>query len=83
MSASTIMSPKGCWARSTPSRRPTGEKKINALGYCIGGTLLATTLAYMAPKRDKRIASATFLTSLLDFSDVGDLSVFIDEDQLR
>jgi polyhydroxyalkanoate synthase len=61
----------------------TGEKKINALGYCIGGTLLATTLAYMAPKRDKRIASATFLTSLLDFSDVGDLSVFIDEDQLQ
>jgi polyhydroxyalkanoate synthase len=61
----------------------TGEKKLNALGYCIGGTLLATTLAYMAPKRDKRIASATFLTSLLDFSDVGELSVFIDEDQLQ
>ena len=61
----------------------TGEKKVNVLGYCIGGTLLATTLAYLAPKRDKRIASATFLTSLLDFSDVGDLSVFIDEDQLQ
>jgi len=61
----------------------TGEKKINTLGYCIGGTLLATALAYMAPKRDKRIASATFLTSLLDFSDVGELSVFIDEDQLQ
>ena len=60
-----------------------GGKKINAVGYCIGGTLLATTLAYLAPKRDKRIASATFFTSLLDFSDVGDLSVFIDEDQLQ
>ena len=60
----------------------TGEKKVNAVGYCIGGTLLATTLAYMAAKKDKRIASATFLTSLLDFSDVGELGVFIDEDQL-
>lgn len=61
----------------------TGEKRINAIGYCIGGTLLATSLAYMASKRDKRILSATFLTSLLDFSDVGELSVFIDEDQLK
>jgi len=60
-----------------------GKAQVNVLGYCIGGTLLATTLAYLAPKRDKRIASATFLTSLLDFSDVGDLSVFIDEDQLQ
>jgi polyhydroxyalkanoate synthase len=60
----------------------TLEKKVNVLGYCIGGTLLATTLAYMAAKRDKRIASATFLTSLLDFSDVGELSVFIDDEQL-
>jgi polyhydroxyalkanoate synthase len=62
--------------------RISGEKKINAIGYCIGGTLLATTLAYMTSKRDRRVASATFLTSLLDFSDVGELAVFIDDDQL-
>jgi polyhydroxyalkanoate synthase len=60
----------------------TGEKRVNAIGYCIGGTLLATTLAWMAAKRDRRIPSATFLTSLLDFSDVGELGVFIDEAQI-
>ena len=60
----------------------TGEKRVNAIGYCIGGTLLATTLAWMAVKRDRRIISATFFTSLLDFSEVGELSVFIDEQQI-
>jgi polyhydroxyalkanoate synthase len=60
----------------------TGEKRVNALGFCIGGTLLATTLAYMAAKRDKRVASATFLTSLLDFTDAGDIAVFVDDDQV-
>jgi polyhydroxyalkanoate synthase len=60
----------------------TGEKEINAIGYCLGGTLLATTLSYMASKRDKRIASATFFTSLLDFSQPGELGVFIDEAQV-
>jgi polyhydroxyalkanoate synthase len=61
----------------------TGEKDVNAIGYCIGGTLLASTLAYMAAKRDRRIASATFFTCLLDFTDVGELSVFIDEPQIQ
>ncbi len=61
----------------------TGEKKVNVIGYCIGGTLLAGTLAYMAVKDDKRIASATFLTALLDFTEPGDLGVFVDEQQLR
>lgn len=60
----------------------TGVKKINALGYCVGGTLLATTLAWMAAVGDERIASATFLTTQVDFSKAGDLSVFIDEAQL-
>lgn len=60
----------------------TGEKDVNAIGYCIGGTLLASTLGYMAAKKDKRIKSATFFTSLIDFSDVGELSVFIDEAQI-
>lgn len=62
----------------------TGETQVNAIGYCIGGTLLATTLAYLADQELKggakdRIKSATFFTTLLDFSDVGELSVFIDD----
>jgi polyhydroxyalkanoate synthase subunit PhaC len=60
----------------------TGEKEINAVGYCLGGTLLGATLAYMTATKDKRIASATFFTSLLDFSIPGELSVFIDEQQV-
>lgn len=57
----------------------TGEKEINAAGYCLGGTLLATTAAYMAAKKDKRLASATFFTTMLDFSEPGELGIFIDE----
>ena len=57
----------------------TGESRINAASYCLGGTLLMSTLAYMAAKRDKRIASATFFTSMLDFSEPGELKVFLDE----
>ena len=60
----------------------TGEKEINAVGYCLGGTLLGTTLAYMAAKKDKRIAAATFFTTMLDFSFPGELGVFIDEQQV-
>jgi polyhydroxyalkanoate synthase len=62
--------------------KQTGEKEVNAVGYCLGGTLLAATLAYMAAKKDKRIASATFMTSLLDFTAAGELEVFIDEAQV-
>ena len=64
-------------------KRATGEDKINALGYCIGGTLVASALAYLAATNNKRIAAATLLTTLLDFADVGDISVFIDEPQLQ
>lgn len=60
----------------------TGEKKINAVGYCLGGTLLGTTAAYLAAKRDTRLASLTFFTTLLDFSIPGELGVFIDEEQV-
>ncbi len=60
----------------------TGEKEVNAAGYCLGGTLLATTLAYLAAKRQKRIASATFFTTMTDFSEPGELGVFIDEKQV-
>ena len=61
----------------------TGAKEINAAGYCLGGTLLATTLAYMAAKKDKRIASGTFFTTMTDFAEPGELSVFIDEGQIN
>jgi polyhydroxyalkanoate synthase len=60
----------------------TGEKKVSAIGYCIGGTLMATTLAYMAARGDDRIAACTFFTAQVDFSEPGELGVFIDEDQL-
>jgi polyhydroxyalkanoate synthase subunit PhaC len=54
----------------------TGEDKVNAVGYCVGGTLLAVTLAFMAGKRDDRVTSATFLTTQVDFTYAGDLKVF-------
>jgi polyhydroxyalkanoate synthase subunit PhaC len=62
--------------------KATGEKEVNAIGYCLGGTLLAAQLAYMATKKDKRIVSSTFMTALTDFSNPGELGVFIDEGQL-
>ncbi len=63
--------------------RQTGSPKINALGYCVGGTLLAATLAYMAAKGDDRVVSASFLAAQVDFSEAGDLLVFIDDTQLK
>ena len=60
----------------------TGEKELNLIGYCLGGTLLGSTMGYMAAKKDTRIASATFFVALLDFSVPGELGVFIDEGQI-
>jgi polyhydroxyalkanoate synthase subunit PhaC len=60
----------------------TGERSINTIGYCLGGTLLASTAAYLAAKCDDRIASATYFVTLVDFADAGEMSVFIDEGQL-
>ena len=61
----------------------TGEKEVNAIGYCLGGTLLAATLAYMAVKGDDRIKTATFFVTMMDFAEAGELGVFIDEEQLQ
>jgi polyhydroxyalkanoate synthase len=61
----------------------TGEREVNAIGYCLGGTLLASTLAYMAARGDDRIKSATFFVTMLDFAEAGELGVFIDEVQLQ
>ncbi len=63
--------------------KATGEKEINAIGYCLGGTLLATTLAHMAARKDTRIRTATFFVTMTDFEEAGELGVFIDEEQLR
>ncbi len=60
----------------------TGEREANVIGYCLGGTLLAATLAYMTAKGDDRIKSATYLVTMVDFAEAGELSVFIDEEQL-
>jgi len=62
--------------------KATGQREVNAVGYCIGGTLLASSLAYMKRRGDDRIKSATFLVTLTDFTDAGELGVFIDEEQL-
>ena len=60
----------------------TGQKEANAIGYCLGGTLLAATLACMRKNGDDRIKAATFFTSMIDFEEPGELGVFIDDDQL-
>ena len=62
--------------------RVTGEMKVHTMGYCVGGTLLATTLAWLAEKRRVRVTSATFLAAQVDFTHAGDLLVFVDEDQI-
>ena len=61
----------------------TGETKITAIGYCVGGTLLSCSLAYMAAHNDKRIDSATLFTTQVDFTYAGDLKVFVDEEQIK
>jgi polyhydroxyalkanoate synthase len=63
--------------------RITGQPHTNTLGYCVGGTLLACTLAYMAATGDHRINSATLFTAQTDFTKAGDLLVFIDDEQLK
>ncbi len=61
------------------TREITGAPRLNALGFCVGGTILATALAVLAARGEKPVASVTFLTSLLDFKDTGILDIFIDE----
>ncbi|WP_265517908.1 PHA/PHB synthase family protein [Nitratireductor luteus] len=61
----------------------TDEHQANAIGYCVGGTLLAAALALMAREDDDRIATATFFTTQVDFTHAGDLKVFVDEEQVK
>src|SRR5947207_15839625 len=60
----------------------TGAQKVNAVGYCIGGTLLSMAVPYLAAKKDETVNAETFFVSLQDFTEVGDTSVFIDEPQV-
>jgi polyhydroxyalkanoate synthase len=62
--------------------RVTGEMKVHTMGYCVGGTMLATTLAWLAEKRRVRVTSATLLAAQVDFTNAGDLLVFVDEEQI-
>jgi polyhydroxyalkanoate synthase len=62
--------------------KATGELKVHTAGYCVGGTLLATTLAWLAENRRQRVMSATFFAAQVDFTHAGDLLVFVDEDQI-
>lgn len=65
-------------------KRATGEPDCNVVGYCLGGTLLTITLAYLkAHNQEERVASATFLTTLTDFENAGDLKLFMDDEQLK
>jgi polyhydroxyalkanoate synthase len=61
----------------------TGEKTVNAVGYCVGGTLLSITLAYLAAKKLKRVKSATLFAAQVDFTYAGDLMVFVDEERIK
>ena len=74
---------EGVFAALDAIEQATGERDVNAIGYCLGGTLLATTLAWMKARGDGRIKSATFFVTMLDFAEAGELGVFVDEEQLR
>jgi polyhydroxyalkanoate synthase len=74
---------EGVFAALDAIEQATGERETAAIGYCVGGTLLAVALAYMAQTDDKRIGSATLFATQVDFSDAGDLKIFVDDEQLK
>ena len=74
---------QGIYEATDAAMTQAGVKSVNAVGYCIGGTLLSAALAHMAAKGDKRIASATFFAAQQDFSEAGDLLLFTDESWLK
>jgi polyhydroxyalkanoate synthase subunit PhaC len=73
---------EGALAALDAIEQATGERETTVIGYCLGGTLLASTLAYLATRRDRRIRAASFFAALTDFENPGELGVFIDEEQL-
>ncbi len=74
---------EGAIAAMNAAKAACGVKQANMVGYCIGGTLLAGTLAYLKNKGDDSVASATFLTSMTDFKDIGEIRAFVDDKQLE
>ncbi len=74
---------EGIFAAMEGVEAATGEKDVNLIGYCLGGTLTAATLGYMKAKDDDRVKSATFFTSLVDFENAGELTIFIDDEQIN
>jgi len=74
---------EGILAAADAVKRETGADKINTIGYCVGGTLLGTTLAYLAARGEEPFSSATFFAAQMDFSKAGDLLLFIDDAQLK
>lgn len=75
---------EGALAAISQVSKATGQKQIHCMGYCLGGTLLAATIAYIKSKKEAcPVKTATFLTSLVDFKEAGDIGVFIDEDQIE
>jgi polyhydroxyalkanoate synthase len=74
---------EGIFAALDAIEQATGEREAAAIGYCVGGTLLAVALAYMAESGDKRISSATLFAAQVDFSDAGDLKIFVDDEQIK
>jgi len=73
---------EGTLAAMDAIEQATGEKDLNVIGYCLGGTLVAATLGYLAAKKIDRVASCTFFVSFVDFAEAGELEVFIDEQQV-
>ena len=74
---------EGLLAATDAAKRETGVEKVNVIGYCVGGTLLGTALAYLAARGEEPFASATFFAAQVDFTKAGDLMLFIDDTQLK
>jgi polyhydroxyalkanoate synthase len=74
---------EGILAATEAVQREIGADKVNVIGYCVGGTLLGTTLAYLAAREEEPFSSATFFAAQVDFTNAGDLMVFIDDAQLK
>jgi polyhydroxyalkanoate synthase len=73
----------GFFAAIKAAQDATGCDKVNVIGYCVGGSLVAASLGYMAAKNDDRVNSATFFTTQVDFEKAGDLLVYVDDEQVR
>jgi polyhydroxyalkanoate synthase len=73
---------EGTLAAIDAALKATGERDLNLIGFCLGGTLVAATLGYLAAKNDKRVVSVTYFATLIDFARPGELEVFIDEQQV-